>query len=238
MFYQMLKKACKNAGTTVTATLKAIGIGTANGTYWKNGSMPTSDILIKLSEFLNVSTDYLLFGKENNLPLTSEQMKILKVYDSLSFIDKSKVLERAETLAEIAAEEAKINQQPVENTIAIPFFDTSVSAGTGIDIDYTYSEQIKISSAYSGADFAVQVSGDSMEPRYKSGDIVLVKSTPFIEIGEIGIFILNSRSYIKERGENELISLNDKYDNIPLSEGDSIYCQGKVIGVLSANERR
>ena len=64
MFYEQLKKACKEKGTSVTATLKKIGVGTANGTYWKNGSVPSSDIVIQLAEFLDVSTDYLLIGKE------------------------------------------------------------------------------------------------------------------------------------------------------------------------------
>lgn len=64
MFYEQLKKACKMRKTSVTAVLKQIGIGTANGTYWKNGSVPSSDIVVKLAELLNVSTDYLLLGKE------------------------------------------------------------------------------------------------------------------------------------------------------------------------------
>lgn len=66
MFYEQLKKACKQNGTTITAVLKKIGIGAANGTYWKNGSVPSSDIVVKLSEFLGVSTDYLLKGEKNN----------------------------------------------------------------------------------------------------------------------------------------------------------------------------
>ncbi|MDE5993917.1 MAG: hypothetical protein K2G60_00215 [Oscillospiraceae bacterium] len=64
MFYNQLKQACKKKGTSITAVLKKIGIGTANGTYWKNGSVPSSDIVVQLSEFLDVSTDYLLKGEE------------------------------------------------------------------------------------------------------------------------------------------------------------------------------
>lgn len=64
MFYNQLKAACKQNNTSVTAVLKKIGLGTANGTYWKNGSMPNSDVVIKLSESLGVTVDYLLTGKE------------------------------------------------------------------------------------------------------------------------------------------------------------------------------
>ena len=51
MFYEQLKKACKENNTSITAVLKKLGIGTANGTYWKNGSSPSADIIVKLSEF-------------------------------------------------------------------------------------------------------------------------------------------------------------------------------------------
>lgn len=64
MFYENLKKACELRGTSVTALLKQMKMGTANGTFWKNGSSPSSDVVIQFSEFLNVSTDYLLKGEE------------------------------------------------------------------------------------------------------------------------------------------------------------------------------
>ncbi|MDE5765459.1 MAG: helix-turn-helix domain-containing protein [Ruminococcus sp.] len=65
MFYEQLRKACKSNHTSITAVLKKIGLGTANGTYWKNGSAPSSDTVVQLAELLNVSTDYLLLGKED-----------------------------------------------------------------------------------------------------------------------------------------------------------------------------
>lgn len=66
MFYEQLKKACKENNTSITAVLKKLGIGTANGTYWKNGSSPSADIVVKLSEFLGVSCDYLLTDEEHH----------------------------------------------------------------------------------------------------------------------------------------------------------------------------
>lgn len=84
MFYDQLKKACKNNGTTVTAVLKKIGIGTANGTYWKNGSVPSADIVVQLSEFLGVSTDYLLKGKENESLINVHGSNIGAVADKIN----------------------------------------------------------------------------------------------------------------------------------------------------------
>ena len=87
MFYNQLKAACKAKNTSVTAVLKKIGIGTANGTYWKNGSVPSSDIVVQLAEFLEVSTDYLLMGKNatpSALSLNDIEQKLISDFRSLS----------------------------------------------------------------------------------------------------------------------------------------------------------
>ena len=85
MFYDQLKQACKDNNTSITAVLKKIGIGTANGTYWKNGSSPSSDIVIQLSEFLNVSTDFLLKGKKSSIQdnLSEDEKRLLNTYTGL-----------------------------------------------------------------------------------------------------------------------------------------------------------
>ncbi len=115
----------------------------------------------------------------------------------------------------------------------IRIYDSSVSAGTGVYIDYSSYRMIGTSDDISNGDFAVRVSGDSMTPRFRNADIVLVESTPRVDVGEIGIFILNGQAYIKELGENMLISLNKKYPPIEFTDSDSIYCQGRVIKILS-----
>ena len=75
-----------------------------------------------------------------------------------------------------------------------------------------------------------------MEPDFHDGDIVLVKGKPKIEIGQIGIFVVNGFGYIKELGKNRLISLNDDYDDIKLTENDSVWCMGEVIGTLEEDD--
>ncbi len=87
MFYDQLKAACKEKNTSITAVLKKIGIGTANGTYWKNGSVPSSDIVVQLAEFLEVSTDYLLVGKRttpDTYSLDDIEQKLISDFRSLS----------------------------------------------------------------------------------------------------------------------------------------------------------
>lgn len=99
-----------------------------------------------------------------------------------------------------------------------------------LDEGYTEPMQIKHTPIAERANYAVRVSGDSMEPEYSSGDIVLVETCPDVAVGEIGIFIVNDQGFIKQRGEDRLISLNPEHDDVYIHEGDYVSCRGRVLG--------
>ncbi len=120
-----------------------------------------------------------------------------------------------------------------EPVITIRHSFYKVSAGTGFELGNGDSwETISIPDTEEArkANFALTIKGDSMEPVYFNEDIVLVKEQPSIELGEIGIFIINGTGYIKKFGGDRLISLNAEYADIEFSEYDDIRCVGKVIG--------
>ena len=100
MFYDNLKKACKDNNISVTSTLKQIGIGTANGTYWKNGSVPASNIVVQLAEFLNVTTDFLLLGKSPSADITADEQELIDIYKGLSPRNQGRLIERGQMLLE------------------------------------------------------------------------------------------------------------------------------------------
>ena len=52
-----------------------------------------------------------------------------------------------------------------------------------------------------GTDFGIRVSGDSMLPRYVSGQIVFVEQCKELYPGEIGVFVYNGNAYIKQYQE-------------------------------------
>ncbi len=83
---------------------------------------------------------------------------------------------------------------------------------------------------YKKVDCAIGVNGNSMEPVFHDGDMLLIEMTDEIELGEIGIFIVDNESFVKKLGDLELISLNPEYDNIPLTENSK--CMGKVVEKL------
>lgn len=121
--------------------------------------------------------------------------------------------------------------------IRIPHSYYKVSAGRGFELAEDEAwEEIEIPDTPDArkADFALTIQGDSMEPVYYGGDIVLVRKQPAVDVGQIGIFVINGAGYIKKFGGDRLISLNDKYDDIIPAADDSVYCMGKVIGRAAA----
>lgn len=255
---ERLLAVIKQKGLSVSAVEKQLGFG--NGAIKRfSTSSPSIDKIIALSNFLNISVEYILFGNENASDLSDDIRNLISFYKSLDDKDKGIILGKAETLAELAAERKAAewtskkraaeqpkkvikpsepaadelpDDEPEELKLVIPYFDYPASAGTGLFLDETTAEELTVKAtpdAYS-ADFAIPIDGNSMEPDFSSGDIVLVKSCPNIPEGKIGIFVLDGDVYIKEYGGDCLISHNSEYKPIMLKKHSVSICLGRVLG--------
>ena len=210
---------------------------------WKKGNI-NAGTTAEIANALDVSLEYLITGQEKSSPtieLTADERELLDIYNNLSPKSQGQVKERAIVLAELEAQtDPVVDEEPEEiETIFIEYSTLKVSAGTGEPlIDDTYPEfiEVKRSELTEESNFAVQISGDSMLPRFKNKDIVLVRSQPEIDIGEIGVFIIDGDGYIKKRGKDRLISINPEYDDIYFKEGQDIRCKGLVIGTLEEDD--
>lgn len=80
-----------------------------------------------------------------------------------------------------------------------------------------------------GTSYIARVLGNSMEPVYYDGDLLFIKAQPDLRRGEIGVFFMGGKQYLKRLGDGELLSLNPEYEPIPIEE--DIRCQGKVLGI-------
>lgn len=85
--------------------------------------------------------------------------------------------------------------RPASSGVQIPVLG-DVRAGLPIEaveniIDY---EEISAELARSGEFFALRIVGDSMEPRIREGDVVIVRKQPDLESGEVGIVLVNGDS--------------------------------------------
>ena len=116
--------------------------------------------------------------------------------------------------------------------ITLPLYYSPVSAGPGAVLDNGSHETIDVRASYTSeqADFALRVSGTSMEPRFKNGDIILVRQQPSVLFGELGVFVADNEGYFKRFLGDRLHSLNPEVPDIPLSRFTSFLCCGKVVG--------
>ena len=125
-------------------------------------------------------------------------------------------------------------QKKKQHTRLIDFIDIPVSAGIGTYLDDERREQKEIidSDLADKADFILRIDGDSMEPKYHSGEYVFVKKQDAVDIGQICIYYVDGNGYMKKYGGDRLISLNSRYDDILFSEYDidEIKCFGLVLG--------
>lgn len=65
MFYEKIKKLADIRNKKVTTILKELNIHTSYTGNWKKGELPNIKCLIKLADYFNVSTDYLLDRTDN-----------------------------------------------------------------------------------------------------------------------------------------------------------------------------
>lgn len=119
------------------------------------------------------------------------------------------------------------------NLKVIKLYEFPVSAGLGnIFIDDSIPSK-EIFTSNRKADYAVRISGNSMEPQYHDGDIILVKKQETINNGQIGIFMYDNevrcKKYHKNKKSISLESLNKQYPPLNISFNRKLVILGLVI---------
>lgn len=217
---------------------KNLGLNKSTIQRYETGKIKTVKLPVieAMARMLHVNPAWLIGKSEEEAPsysvnLDSKSQELLTNYNKLNDQGQHEVRKRAAELTEIP----RYLKEESENkiiTLNIDSFEMPASAGSGMYLSDEYKEVIQVKDCYEArtADFVIPIAGDSMEPLYSDGDRVFVKSMPMVEVGEIGIFVINGDAYIKKRGRDRLISLNRKRKDIVFGEGDTIVCLGKVIG--------
>lgn len=231
-FGKLLEEKMKSKGVKQAELAEAVGLPktTLSSMILRDNTKIEIEKFLKICEYLDCNPeDFYAEFRKNSLrmpPLFASK------YHELDKSGQTLV----NTVLQLEYERCISSEPDVKGpTISIRHSYYKVSAGTGFSLDEGDNwESIEIPETPESrkADFAITIKGNSMEPVYQDGDIVLVKQQDAVDVGEIGIFILEGAGYIKKYGGDRLISLNAEYEDILLKgyDVDSYRCAGKVIG--------
>lgn len=252
-------KSQKKITNDMLSDMTGIPLGTLSKILAGISDSPKLSNIVSICAALGCSLDYILTGipeNTNNYTLDDDEIELVENYRKLDRHGKelaSMVMEKeAERVADIGAAPEKSQSRIIRggasaisrgdamkqvNAFArrpIDLYDLPVSAGTGMYITDMDSTVISIPATpqSESASYALRIKGNSMEPKYRDGDILLVEETDAIEYGELGIFILDGDGYFKKYEGDRLISLNPDYAPIMLDDFDNIMLCGRVVGKL------
>ena len=82
---------------------KAINVNEKTVSAWKkNNSLPSADKISDISDFLNISLEYLLTGQEKSPPsyLTENEQKLIDSFKSLTPVQQGEIIGRVQLMAE------------------------------------------------------------------------------------------------------------------------------------------
>ncbi len=233
----------------VAEKLKAMGIEISDKTlygYESGRTTANADMFLALCKIYDINDIFTTFGydgynQDGSIILNMHEIDMVEKYRFISehspvgakTVDY--ILNREHDVANLLKEEqfTYIAPEGKPNLRTLQYYRRIASAGTGqVVFEDMPTERIEIPDIpeYRCVSYAIGVNGDSMEPLYYDGDILLIETALQVEVGEIGIFIVDGEAFVKQLGEGKLVSLNDKYKDIPLTEYSN--CMGRVVGKL------
>ena len=213
-------KACREAcGLTRAALAEQLGVSaSAVGNYETGVSFPKEDVLLRLFDALRTDPNQLFCGsyRSGGFDLSGAERTLLEKYRSLSPIGRDTVRSVTDALCDYRDE-------------------LTEERGGKLDEDFTYIPADE--SVPCGADFAVRIQGDSMEPYIHDESVVYVNRDPLAD-GDVGIFCVDGAMLCKQYhrdalGMTYLFSLNRARadaDVVLTSTGTrSLACFGRVM---------
>lgn len=187
-----------------------VGVNRTTVSRWRSGER--SPKLEKLPEIASVfNVDPRVFVGEDKIS------SIETIYNQLEPPRQAKVYD-------FASYQLKEQNRKTSIVVTIKGY---VSAGTGEWLEET-NEEVEFSGEVPEHDFAVRVNGKSMLPLFEDKQVIFVKGTSEARDGQIIVCRVNSDSYVKKLSGNKLVSLNQEYDDILISETDDF----KIFGVV------
>ncbi len=238
LFTEKLDALMAERGITRGKLAAATGIpyNTIVGFYAKGYKNIKLSTLRRISEYFGVSIDVLadddapLHGTEEVSPAFPE-----KKYSALSEKERNFVNDMIDGLLDLRDDGAEEEKEPVY----IREYVTPAAAGYASPAEgEDYVLIPRGDDVPAAADFAVRISGDSMEPYIADRSRVYVSRTTELTDGDVGIFFVDGDMKCKQYCEDTfgniyLFSLNRERSDADMaifaSSGITVFCFGKVL---------
>jgi len=241
-FGSQMRRRREELGFSRYALAEELGVSpSAISNYENDLSSPKEDILLRLFDALQVEPNYLYrdFFRASGFSCSEAEKALIKKCRSLSPVGRQTVHAMVSALCDYQDELTKDSGKVMHfEPRQIPLYHTPAAAGyaspaLGEDFDYiTVGDDVP-----HGAEFAVRIQGDSMEPMVSDGSIVYVNHDP-LEAGDVGIFCVDGDMLCKQYyhdplGITYLYSLNRKRADADVvfgkSSGRTLACFGRVM---------
>lgn len=241
-FSSQLRAARISAGLTQRQVADAMGI--TNSTYcgYETGKREPDVAKIKqLSKILGVPADELLdtgIGQKDTPLLSERATKMAQAFEKLDEKGKA-LLEGSLTREEQRMEMEEALNAYVRSFTPLRIYKTPITDKTGIDLtEEPELKMIRITSKTPEEEasivWQVMLSENpfAVRFRYDNGGegIVAVDGDKAVEPGQVGIFTIGGKSFMKKLQDDGLYPVQDKYDPIPVP--DVLQCAGLVIGLI------
>lgn len=225
-FKERLKEARLLNNMTQEQVAEKIGVAKSTFTgYEKGNSEPSMYTISQIMKSLNIDANF-LWQDDFDFPMqvSYDEMRYIEKYRNLDTHGKEMVdfTLQKEWERSTASTEPKVKVSSTTAEIIpmrfLSYYQRMASAGKGeflfpdIPTEVIAVPDTPLSRR---ADFVIGVNGRSMEDTYFDGDKVLVEKAREVPIGKIGIFIRGTECFIKEAGQNRLISHNEDKEQYP-----------------------
>lgn len=238
-FGERLRQRREELGISRTELADRLGVSrSAVGNYETGVSAPKEEVLLRLFDALHVDPNYLYRDsfRAAGFSCSDEEKRLLEKYRGLSMTGRRTVHALVDSLSQWQTELQ--SEQPATEPRLIPLYFSPAAAGYAAPAFGEDYELIAVTGDVPpGAELAVRIQGDSMEPLIADGSVVYVNHDP-LQNGDVGIFCVDGdmlcKQYYKDPlGMVYLFSLNRRRADADVifsrGSGRSLTCFGRVI---------
>lgn len=238
-FGKRLRERRRELGMSQGELALRLGVTAAAVSNYESGQNAVrEEVLLKMFQVLDVDPNYLyqdsLTGKSFNCSV--EEKSLVMKYRALSTVGRQALHSVADAMGAYQADMEAL--APPAEIRQIPLYSCPAAAGYAAPVFGEDFEYIDVTGDVPhGADLAVRIQGDSMEPVIADGSVVYVNRDP-LQNGDVGIFCVDGEMLCKQfvrdaLGMVYLFSLNRKRSDadvvLPPSSGRSMVCIGRVL---------